>query len=339
MMLPLGILSSLGDLAAPLLPVERLTGIGFAAIGGTVQLEMVSRACPICGREDYAVFAEAAFDATIWDSFAFSSRKTPEYMHYRLLECRVCDVLYANPLPTRESLEQAYRDASFDSSEEAHFASLTYAQFLPDIVARISRPKAALDIGTGDGAFLEQLGVHGFERVMGVEPSLAPVQAAKPSIRPLIRQGPFRSEDFEAGTLSLVTCFQTMEHVYDPLALCRAAFDLLHDGGAIYLVCHDRRAWSARLLGNRSPIFDIEHLQLFSSKSLRYALTRAGFADVEIRTVTNRYPLHYWFRLVPMPGSLKAPLLQRLKGSRLGAFPIEIAAGNLAAIGYKRSRS
>jgi SAM-dependent methyltransferase len=299
---------------------------------------MVSRACPVCGASHgYKVFAEAEFDGANLDEFAFSSRKTPEYMHYRLLECERCDVLYANPLPTRESLERAYREAAFDSAEEARYASLAYAGFLPDIVSKLAHRRAALDIGTGNGVFLEQLLAHGFERVNGVEPSLAPVQAAKPSIRPLIRQAPFRASDFEKGSLSLVTCFQTMEHVYDPLALCRDAFDLLEPGGALFLVCHNRRALSAKVLGNRSPIFDIEHLQLFSPKSLRYALERAGFSGVETRTVVNRYPLHYWFRLFPMPPRLKANVLGRLKSSRLGTFPIQLAAGNFAAIGYKRS--
>jgi SAM-dependent methyltransferase len=301
---------------------------------------MVSRACPICGSGDQnKVFAEAAFDEGSLDSFAFASRKTPEYMHYRLLECGRCDTLYASPLPTRESLEKAYRDASFDSSQEANYASIVYGGFLPGIMAKLGRREAALDIGTGDGAFLEQLLAHGFPRVMGVEPSAAPVQAAKPAIRPLIRQSPFQADDFEKGSLSLVTCFQTMEHVYDPLALCKSAHGLLHDGGALFLVCHDRRALSARILGKKSPIFDIEHLQLFSPRSLRYTLEQAGYTDIEVHPVVNRYPLHYWLKLLPLPTLLKSRMLARLNESRVGELPIKIAAGNFAAVGFKRARS
>lgn len=297
---------------------------------------MVSRACPICGSDSqYSVFKEASFDASRWDRFAFSSRKTPEYMHYRLLECRRCDVLYANPLPTRESLEAAYREAAFDSGEEARHASDAYARFLPMILPRLPRADAALDIGTGDGAFLEHLVGAGFERVVGVEPSRAPVEAARPAVRGLIRQCPFRASDFEKQSFSLVTCFQTLEHVYDPLALCQSAFDLLHPGGAVLLVCHDRRALSARVLGTRSPIFDIEHLQLFSRDSLSYALRQAGFASVATHSVVNRYPLSYWVKLFPLPGSAKTPALAALKRSGLGRVTLPLAAGNFAAIGYK----
>jgi SAM-dependent methyltransferase len=298
---------------------------------------MVSRACPVCGSDSqYRVFKEAAFDASRWDDFAFSSRKTPEYMHYRLLECGRCDLLYANPLPTRESLEAAYREAAFDSGEEARYASLAYAELLPDILAKLPRRAAALDIGTGDGVFLEQLVSHGFERVVGVEPSRAPVEAARPSVRGLIRQSPFRPSDFEAGSFSLITCFQTLEHVYEPLALCQSAFELLHPGGALLLVCHDRRALSARVLGTRSPIFDIEHLQLFSHDSLSYALGQAGYGEVSTRGIVNRYPIAYWAKLLPFPRRVKGAALGLLSQSGLGRLPLSLSAGNFAAIGYKR---
>lgn len=315
----------------------RFDRYGQCRYRGTVNLPMVSRACPVCGSDSqYRVFEEAAFDASRWDSFAFSSRKTPEYMHYRLLECERCDLLYANPLPTRESLEAAYREAAFDSAEEARFAAEAYAEFLPAIVARLPRRAAALDIGTGDGAFLEHLVRFGFERVVGVEPSRAPVEAARSSVRGLIRQAPFRPADFEKGSFSLITCFQTLEHVYEPLEVCQSAFELLHPGGAVLFVCHDRRALSARVLGTRSPIFDIEHLQLFSRESSSYALRQAGYADITTQTVVNRYPLSYWTKLLPFSPRLKRAALGALKRSGLGRVSLSLAAGNFAAIGYKR---
>ena len=256
-------------------------------------------------------------------------------MHYRLLECGRCDLLYANPLPTRESLEAAYREAAFDSGEEARYASDAYAGFLPAIMAKLPQRAAALDIGTGDGAFLEHLVRSGFERVVGVEPSRAPVEAARASVRGLIRQSPFRPEDFEKGSFSLITCFQTLEHVYEPLGLVQSALGLLHPGGAVLLVCHDRRALSARLLGTRSPIFDIEHLQLFSRGSLSYALRQAGYGDISTHAVVNRYPISYWTKLLPFPPPVKSAVLGALRRSGIGRVSVALSAGNFAAIGYK----
>lgn len=301
---------------------------------------LVVRPCPLCGSSDESqVVARARFDADLLDEFAFSSRKLPEYMHHRLVECPVCDVVYASPVPaTPQALAKAYEDAAFDSEAESRYASLTYARLLARIEATLPNRVGAIDIGAGDGAFLERLLAQGFTDVVGVEPSRAPIQAAKAHIRPLIRSGPFEFRQADDGRFSLVTCFQTLEHLYDPLAFCRYAYAALKQNGAILLVCHDRRAVSAKLLGTKSPIFDIEHLQLFSRRSLKHLLERAGFSNIRILPVWNTYPLHYWLKLFPLPKALKRSSLLISKKLRIGYLPISIPAGNIAAIAYKRAR-
>ncbi|HKO49896.1 MAG TPA: class I SAM-dependent methyltransferase [Polyangiaceae bacterium] len=299
------------------------------------QFELIARACPGCGASESQPFADANIDPHALGAFAFASRKLPEYMHHALVVCRKCDLLYANPAPDRKSLEAAYRDAAFDASDESRYAGLTYASYLPRILARLSDRKGALDIGTGDGAFLLQLLQHGFTDVVGVEPSAAPVASAKPEVRSLIRHAAFRSADFAPESLRLVTCFQTIEHVYDPFALCRAALGLLRPGGALFMVCHNRRALLARALGMKSPIFDIEHLQLFSPQSVRALLARAGFSRVDVHTVVNRYPINYWARLSPIPAALKPRTLELLRSSGIGRFTLAAPVGNLAVIAYK----
>lgn len=299
---------------------------------------MVARPCPVCGSDDASnLFAEANFDTGKLDKYAFASRKMPEYMHHRLISCPDCDLLYANPVPTIDSLSQAYNEAAFDSAEEARFASRTYGNFLPDIVSKLPDQAGALDIGTGDGVFLEQLLSRGFSHVIGVEPSTAPIEAARPRIRPFIKHDIFRPEDYEQRTFSLITCFQTIEHLSDPLQMCRDAYSLLKRGGALFLIGHNRRSVSARLLGRKSPIFDIEHLQLFSPESAQQLLKRAGFTRIELKTVRNRYPLHYWLKLFPIPTTPKRKLINLLKRLRIGYLQIPLPAGNMAVIGYKDS--
>jgi len=299
------------------------------------RFELVTRACPGCGAHDCEPFADANIDPEALDAFAFAARKLPEYMHHALVVCRNCDLMFANPAPDRGSLEAAYCEAAFDAAAESSYAALTYARYLPRIAADLSNLHGALDIGTGDGAFLERLLQHGFADVSGVEPSAAPIAAANPEIRALIRHAAFGRADYARESLALVTCFQTIEHVYEPLALCQDAFHLLRPGGALFIVCHNRRAILNRVLGIKSPIFDIEHLQLFSPRSVRALLNRAGFRRVEVERVVNRYPIDYWARLSPIPGRLKPHALQWLRSSGLGRFSLAAPVGNLAAIAYK----
>lgn len=299
-------------------------------------MEMISRSCPLCGSSDSGrIFAEANFQMDRLDGFAFASRKLPEYMHYRLVDCPGCDLLYASPLPHADYLAQGYSEAAYDSGVEARFAAATYAGLLPGIAARLPDRHGALDIGAGDGAFLEHLLLHGFDRVLGVEPSKAPIAAASDRVRPLLREGLFSAADFEPESLALVTCFQTLEHVPDPGQLAREVYGLLKPGGAAYLICHNRRALSAQILGRKSPIFDIEHLQLFSPASARYLLDQAGFGSVRVVQLLNRYPLRYWLRLLPLPPGLKSRLIAALDRVGAGGVPVPMPAGNIAVLGYK----
>lgn len=298
--------------------------------------DLNARSCPICGSDDESrVFAEAEFDADRLDAFAFSSRKTPEYMRHRLIECPGCDLVYATPLPHREMLANAYRAADFDSADLARRAAGTYARVLPALLRKLPDLDGALDVGTGDGAFLEHLLIHGCTHVFGVEPSAAPIRAARRAVRPLIRHDIFRPEDFEAGRHALITCFQTIEHVADPTAFARGAFGLLKPGGVVYLVCHNRRGLLNRALGLKSPIMDIEHMQLLSPTSARLLLERAGFTDVSVRPIVNTYPLAYWLRLAPLPPRWKRVALGLCRRSGVGRLPVPMAVGNLAVIGFK----
>lgn len=301
-----------------------------------MKFEWVERRCPLCGSADVVqVFAESNIVQAELDRFAFASRKLPECMHFRLVECSACGMLYGNPVLSPDTLENAYREADFDSGGEARYASATYAAQVRRIIPRLPDLKGALDIGTGDGAFLEELLRLGFQDVAGVEPSMAPVAAAKAHIEPLIRLGLFNAANYPSASFSLVTCFQTMEHMSNPLETVQRAYGLLKPGGALVIVVHNRKSVSARLLGTRSPIFDIEHLQLFCPATSRRLLDRAGFRDITVSALWNRYPLHYWMKLLPMPNAIKRPLLAALKRSFLGTMPLAFPPGNLLCFGFK----
>jgi SAM-dependent methyltransferase len=296
-----------------------------------------ARNCPVCGSTDTSNVAyPARIDEGKLDGFAFASRKLPEYMHLRLLKCPTCGVLYASPGFVPGFLANAYRDASYDSNDEARHAARTYARQLNSILSGMREREVALDVGTGNGAFLHYLRKAGFRKVIGVEPSHEAVATAEEWMKPLIQVGMFRAGDFEPNSMSLISCFQTIEHVENPRALCTDFYGLLRPNGAIFLIGHDYRSWVTRFLGERSPIFDIEHQQLFSEDSLRYLLTSCNFQDVRIGSIWNSYPLTYWIKLLPIPARLKQSVIPPAKRLLIGKVPLRLNIGNLYAIGFKR---
>ncbi len=296
-------------------------------------MEIYDRPCPVCGSKDYSnVIASAVYNEARLNSLSFASRKPPDHMRHQMILCPVCDLMFASPAPSMEWLSAQYEKAGFDAGQESIFAAKSYARLLTEIVTLVPDMAGVLDIGAGDGAFLSELLSAGFVNVVGIEPSKEPVAQAREDIKPYLRQGFFENMDLVDNGLSLVTCFQTLEHVENPAMLCSKVFSSLKPGGIFYAVAHDHRALSAKLLGTNSPIFDIEHLQLLSKKSIIELLSRAGFEDINVRPHRNSYPLSYWLRLLPLPKVLKEAVCTWAVGNII----ISMNPGNLVVIGKKK---
>ena len=119
----------------------------------------------------------------------------------------------------------------------------------------------------------------------------------------------------------------------DPRKLVEDAFELLEPGGLLALITHNANGALNRLLGRRSPIIDIEHLQLFSPDNLPVLLDRAGFRDTKIESFKNTYPLRYWLRLAPLP--MKQKILAMADAIGLGPLSIPANVGNILTTAWK----
>lgn len=295
------------------------------------------RPCPLCGAgADRATpFLADSIDEGRVSASSFASRKTPEYMSHAMVRCLDCDLAYVARPPSTAALAEAYHAADYDSAEEAEDAADAYMRAVAPVLERLEHRRAALEIGTGTGAFLERLQAAGFTDLAGVEPSAAAIAAAPPHRKAWIREGIFDGADFKPGGFDLICCFMTLEHVRDPGELVAAARELLAPGGVFVGVTHDYRGLLNRILGRRSPIVDIEHMQLFSGISARNLLTSRGYVDVGGASFKNAYRPSYWLRLVPIPSGLKSGLIKRLKGSWLDHRRLAANVGNFMSWGFR----
>lgn len=293
------------------------------------------RNCPVCGDGSGLPFLKGSINYDRLNGFSYASRKEPEFMSFPLVLCRNCGLVYASSTPDARTLAYCYSEAQYDSGEEAHFAAETYCRLLRPWLSQLPAKHQAVDIGAGNGALLSLLLADGFETVIGVEPSRAAIAAAPPDIQIYIRPGLFSRGILDTEHPDLVCAFQTLEHVEDPLSFLRDIYSILSPGGLVALVVHDRQALFNRVLGSRSPIIDIEHLQLFNPQSLHRLLTESSFRTAAIRHFNNTYPLKYWIRLLPIPSRMKHGLLSVIGTVRLVELPLTIPVGNIFAIGLK----
>ena len=109
---------------------------------------------------------------------------------------------------------------------------------------------------------------------------------------------------------------------------------LLKPGGVFLAVTHNRLGLVNRLLGRRSPIWDVEHLQLFCPSTLARLLAKAGFEHVRVVPFANTYPLRYWLKLAPMPNGMKQWLIRH--PSKLLDLPVRLRVGNMLGVGFHK---
>ena len=296
------------------------------------------RSCPICNASylDADIFQEENIDQTLISEFSFASRKTPEFMCHRLMRCNVCDLVYVSNPPPKEALAHSYHLAEYDSSEEADDAARSYIKALEPVLTKIKRKDKVLEIGSGTGVLLEYLQKEGFLTLVGVEPSNAAIAAAPKHRQGWLIEGIFEEKNFIPCSFDLICCFMTMEHVHDPKELAKSAHNLLKNGGIFVTITHDYRSLVNQIMGKKSPIIDIEHMQLFSKKSMEHLFAITGFIDLEVKGFKNNYSLKYWMRLAPLPRVIKSCFIGLSNFCGLGGGKIGFNVGNFITFGIKR---
>ena len=295
-----------------------------------IHMKNSNRSCPCCNNVGVLRFPSKIDEARI-SSKSYSSRKIPELMHYSYFECINCRTLFVDELPSSEFLASSYNEAEFVSRKDSVYAAQTYFEELQRL--NLLESGKLLDIGCSDGAFISIVKSKSSMDVMGVEPSIHAINMSDLSVRENIQHTTLENFQRKNG-FNIVTCFQTVEHVNDLNGLVEKSKALLLDQGHIVFVCHDRLSLVNRILGERSPIFDIEHLQILNKKGVQLLMQMNGFVDVTVNPISNKYPISYWLLLAPIPKFLKT-FIDGKRNKWYLSWGIRIRVGNLIAAGKK----
>jgi SAM-dependent methyltransferase len=286
--------------------------------------------CAICRTEENATeLYPATFDHFSFNAANFSARRVPDGVHYRIVKCRSCGLVRSDPVLDACALAKLYAQSSFEYGGEADHIRATYGRYLAKIAPCRTSKGALLEIGCGNGFFLEEAFSQGYHPVQGIESSRLAVESASPAIRDKIicaamRPGIFNPEQFE-----IICLFQVIDHLPEPGVILEECYKLLLPGGIVLVISHNIEALSAKLLKSRSPIIDIEHTYLFSPATLARLLIAHGFQVVNSGSVRNTYPLHYLTKMAPLPKGLKRALLSLLRVTHGGRLRLSLPLGNL----------
>lgn len=267
-------------------------------------------ACPGCGNEDIPA------------PLVFETSSHSEGSTVGLSRCPNCRVYFTRPRLLRHNVRP--REAEYEAIRKKYEPEARsgrfhkngnyryYLRLATDHLRsrRLSEPYRVLDIGSHCGFFLRYARQSGWE-VRGIEPAEPMVRFAK-EINGVeaIQQGLFEEGSYEGENFHLVTMFDVLEHIADPVKLLEVIHRKLRPGGlAICKVPHIRFyvTWRPVVMGLASagllpryptyteqppdeartstipPFFDLfEHVVHYDDAAVEKIFSRAGFQSTRL---------------------------------------------------------
>ena len=229
--------------------------------------------CPLCGGKERKFLGED-FEFPVW-------------------RCIQCSHVYISPLPSSSWLTNYYADTYMPdtNNEWEDWRNDVYDKSLRAITRLHPERGELLEVGTGFGGFLIKAGEYGWS-LHGIEPHHSAFAIAQERLagKASLQQATFQESEFASSSFDCIVMLNLIEHVSDPLEICKKAFELLRPGGSLVL------RWPHTIIFNLSmtglfmkPTHSTKanfrigapwHLHEFTSKSMKTMLYSIGFESI-----------------------------------------------------------
>jgi SAM-dependent methyltransferase len=160
------------------------------------------------------------------------------------------------------------------------------------LIRSFVRQGKLLDIGCATGDFMQEARWCGYD-VYGVEVAARGAEICAGIFgQERIHRRELKKGDFPCGYFSVVTLFDTLEHVFAPHDLLETIHDMLAENGILVVVTPDASSLSARMSGGHWLHYKQEHLFYYSRRNIR-KLLEPLFAIREITCASKTISLGY----------------------------------------------
>lgn len=230
-----------------------------------------SRACPVCGSGNAG---------TLFHKDGFEMRL-----------CRGCTTVFVGADPATIDFTELYGKSYYTGGSDAVFADYVGQEALRRAHARRKlwwlrhlQPRwpgsgRLLDVGCAAGFFLAE--AKAFYDIQGVELSSWSSAYARDRLRLPVFTGTLQQAALPAASFDIVTLWDVIEHVPDPLPLLTEVARVLRPGGHVVVTTGDWGSAYAQARGvNWHLMAPPWHLTMFSRETLARAARSAGLREL-----------------------------------------------------------
>jgi 2-polyprenyl-3-methyl-5-hydroxy-6-metoxy-1,4-benzoquinol methylase len=241
-----------------------------AALGSTDDL------CPICGHSG----------AVLW-------LRAPDRFHgrrvkYTLLRCPSCSLVWLSDPPKPEDMRQHYTEA-YDTLISASGQNSPFRW--EDRKAALTPQRQSgliLDLGCSSGAFLQSLCAADW-KLYGIEMSAESARVAQRRTGAKVFVGEILQAGFPPASFDVITCFDVLEHLYEPRRVMAKVAEWLKPGGIFYVLVPNIDSAEGRVFGSYWHGLELpRHLFHYSPASLKFLAESVGLREVSLETRRNQ---------------------------------------------------
>ena len=245
--------------------------------------------------------------------------KTKLYLNcetFKYVKCRSCGLVFQDPQPIFEDLKERYKNDYFNYELENDRNFFNLMKLGLKDIKFFDKPlsgfinKRFLDIGCATGLLVKYMQDKGWES-SGIEicRESAEYGIKNRGVRIIIKT--LEDAHFDDEHFSVIHFSHVIEHIPSPYSFLKEVYRILAPGGKAIITTPNVKGFQAKVFGTewRSAIAD--HLTLFSKKTLRVMLKKAGFKIEKIVT---------WGGLAKgtVPGFIKKPVDKLAKSFGFG---------------------
>lgn len=257
---------------------------------------------------------------------------------FRLVQCLNCGLIYLNPRPTPDELTALYPD-NYDQYNIAVCDEPSLCTRLDRryglhkrcrAIMRYKRQGRLLDVGCATGDFLDAMRSYPGWEVYGIELNEYASEYARTRLGLVVKTGTLDSVDFPEHWFDVVTLWNVLEHLPDPLSALKTTHRLLKPGGLLVLNTPNLDSLDARIFGPYWIGYELpRHLYVFSRRTLRALVEKAGFSILKTLCLYGSHAatmssIRFWLRAKARNAKWREPLEHILfaRAFRLMTLPI-----------------